>query len=191
MADQSLAARAYASAKRMHDQDPGRMRRPEPEDFAGLDAGQTTTPTEETTDEPEPGWDTSAFDILPAELRAPVMAGAAAHLGRSALELAAEAELLRPTDAHLHLTNPSRYVDGEGRIDRTAIRTDLDRLTRERPELSRYGNGPGQVGVRPDERRRAPEGASTGAGGVPTTDDAVATTLARMEAASGVKFARS
>jgi hypothetical protein len=191
MSDQSLAARAYASAKRMYDQDPSRMRRPEPEDFAGLDAIQTTTPTKETTAPPEPGWDTSAFDILPDALRQPVMAGTARALGRAALELAAQGELLRPTDAHLHLTNPSRYVDGDGRIDRAAIRTDLDRLTRERPELSRFGVGPGQVGVRPDERRRAAPGASTGAGGVPTTDDAVAVSRARMEAASGVKFARS
>lgn len=189
MAGQSLSQRALASATRMWEQD-RRMAKPRAEDFAGLDAIQTTTPTEEPTAPLEPGWDTSAFDVLPVELRSPVMAGTARALGRAALELAAQGELLRPEDAHLHLTDPSRYVDAEGRIDRDAVRTDLDRLTRERPELGRFGPGPGQVGVRPDERRRAPEGASTGAGGVPTTDDAVATVLARMEAASGVKFAR-
>jgi len=64
---------------------------------------------------------------------------------------------------HLYLTDPARYVDGSGRVDRAAIRADLDRLTRERPELGRYGHGPGQEPARPDERRRAAPGGAVGA----------------------------
>jgi len=81
------------------------------------------------------------------------------------LELQAEAELVRPSDVHLHLVDPSRYVDGAGRVDRAAIRTDLQQLVAEQPELSRYGHGPGQEPYRPDERRRPAPGGSVGARG--------------------------
>ncbi len=76
-----------------------------------------------------------------AKLRAGVMAGAAHTLGRAMLEAEAERELARPADVHLHLTDPAKYVNAEGQVDRDAIRRDVGRLVDQRPELSRYGTG--------------------------------------------------
>lgn len=84
---------------------------------------------------------------------------------------------------HLYLTDPARYVDGSGRVDRAAIRDDIARLVRERPELARYGNGPEQEPARPDEQRRAAPGGAVGAGApVDTLADRVAAARAVMEA---------
>lgn len=193
MNEQPLSARAYANAVRMHESD-NRMARPRLEDFAHLDAAPAavrgeTHPVEPPAPVRSPGWDMSAFDALPAEVRGGIAAGTAHGLGRGMLELEAERELVRPADVHLHLTDPGRYVDASGKVDREAIRADVQRLTVERPELSKYGHGPGQEPHRPDERRHAAPGAVVGAGPGPVSTNTVEATRARMEAASGVRFA--
>jgi len=182
-----LSTRVAAIAQLMTDH---RTPPPRPEDYAHLDPPAAPAapppavePAQPAAPSSAPGWDSSASDALPDETRAAVVAGVAVERGRSFLELEAAAELQRPADVHLHLTDPARYVDGSGRVDRTAIRTDLDRLTRERPELARYGHGPGQEPARPDERRHAAPGGAVGAGTPPDTlADRVAAARAVMEA---------
>lgn len=194
MTEQPLSARAYASAVRMHETD-NRMPRPRLEDFAHLDAASAPAapqaePAQRTAPDLSPGWDAAAFDALPEDVRSGVMAGAAQLLGRNMLEIEAEHELLRPSDVHLHLTDTARYVEAAGRVDREAIRGDIAKLVRERPELARYGNRPGQEPARADDRRRPAPGSMVGAGPGPVTtlDDRTKATLARMQSASGVKF---
>lgn len=68
----------------------------------------------------------------------------------------------------------------DGRVDREAMRADIERVVRERPELGRYGNGPGQV-ARPDGRRRTAEGTGVGAGGATGDRSAVDAVLAQMK----------
>lgn len=183
-----LSERAFNSAAMMYESD-HRGPPPEPEDFAHLDAAPVAVVPAEpvpvpAAEPPAPGWDLAAFDALPAETRAAVQAGTARGLGRSVLEIEAEAELLRPGDVHLHITDPSKYVDAQGRVDRAAIRADIGALTRQRPELSRYGSGPGQLGARPDERRHAEQGGPVGAqrGPMSTLADRVAAASAAMRA---------
>lgn len=193
MSEQPLSARAYANAVRMHQSD-SRMARPKIEDFTHLDTPPAIAPDRQAVVETPPavvapGWDMSAFGALPADIRAGIQAGTAHGLGRGMLELEAERELVRPADVHLHLTDPGRYVDASGKVDREAIRADVQRLTVERPELSKYGHGPGQEPHRPDERRHAAPGAVVGAGPGPVSTNTVEATRARMEAASGVRFA--
>ncbi len=182
-----LSERAFNSATMMYESD-HRGPPPEPEDFAHLDAAPAAVvpaepvlvpAAEPPAEPPVPGWDLAAFDALPAETRAAVQAGTARGLGRSVLEIEAEGELLRPGDVHMHITDPSKYVDAQGRVDRAAIRADVGALTRQRPELSRYGNGPGQVGARPDGRRHAEQGGPVGAQRGPTS-----TLAGRVAAAS-------
>ncbi len=166
-----LSQRAHEVAVQMHELGGGP--RPELEHFAHLDVTATAQAQEQQQTpgaDPGPGWDMGAFDALPEEVRAGIQAGTAHGLGRGMLELEAERELVRPADVHVHLTDAARYVDGEGRVDRDAIRGDLRRLTTERPELSRYGHGPGQVGVRPDDRRHAAPGTPIGGHAPPLTD---------------------
>ena len=128
-----------------------------------------------------------------AKLRAGVMTGAAHTLGRAMLEAEAEGELARPADVHLHLTDPARYVNAEGQVDRDAIRRDVGRLVDQRPELSPYGTGPGQHGARPDNRRRAQPGGHIGAAGGPPTavqlDQHVKSSRDQMQRLTGVTFA--
>jgi len=186
-----LSERAYNSAAMMHESD-RRGPAPRREDFAHLDAtpaaavtsaGPAPVPPEAPST--SAGWDASAFDALPPETRAAVQAGTARGLGRSVLEIEAEGELLRPSDVHMHITDPSKYVDAQGRVDRAAIRADVGALTRQRPELSKYGNGSGQVGARPDERRQAEQGGPVGAQRAPASAlaDRVAAASAAMSAA--------
>lgn len=171
MSEQPLSIRAYNSAVQMYQAD---HRGPPPtrQDFAHLDAATATAATHEpspvpATEPAAPGWDVAAFDALPPDTRAGVLAGTAFERGRGFLELEAERALQRPADVHLYLSDAARYVDAEGRVNRDAIRNDLRDLTRQRPELSRYGHGPGQVGARPDERRHAPQDGHVGAAGAP------------------------
>lgn len=190
---ESLSARAYASAMSMWQSNTSRMAKPQPEDFAHLDgAASPASPAAAVEAVPgPPGWDMSAFEALPPEVRAGIQAGTAHGLGRTMLELEAENELARPADVHLHLTDPAKYVDSAGRVDREAIREDLQQLTTGRPELSRYGHGPGQLGARPDERRQAPATLPIGSRPGPASGPDVAGTLARMQSLTGVKFAEA
>ena len=103
-----------------------------------------------------------------AKLRSGVMAGAAHTLGRAMLEAEAERELARPADVHLHLTDPARYVNAEGQVDRDAIRRDVGRLVDQRPELS-LRDRPWPARSPPDNRRRAQPGGHIGAAGGPPT----------------------
>lgn len=193
MTEQPLSARAYAAAQSMYESD-HRGAPPRPEDFTHLDAAAPPAVVEPEQPSapapaPEPGWDVSAFAALPSETRAAVLAGTAAERGSTFLEAEAEAELLRAGDVHRYLTDPAKYVDQAGRVDRTMIRVDLEQLVRDRPELARYGNRPGQDPARPDERRRAAPGSAVGA--TPTSraiNDRVAEVKAIMEGGSGVRF---
>lgn len=194
MPTEPLSAAVLASAQRMHADIPT-MARPDPDDFAYLDRLPATTAEDQGPEppaprEPEPGWDASAFDALPPETRSAVMAATAHSLGRGVLQLEAERELTNPEDVHHYLTDPTSYVDDEGRVDRDSIRADVANLVRRRPQLSRYGNGAGQEPHRPDTRRRAAPDNPIGAKPEPHNPDAaVPATLARMSAATGVTFA--
>jgi len=186
--DQPLSERAYASAKMMYESD-HQGPPPKPEDYAHLDAAPAaaTAPVDPAPAPPEApssaGWDVAAFDRLPAETRAAVQAGTARGLARNMLEIEAEGELVRPADVHLHITDPSKYVGSDGRVDRGAIRRDLAALVSERPELSRYGHGPGQEPYRPDERRHAEAHVGAGGGPAATLADRVAAASAAMRGA--------
>ena len=127
-----------------------------------------------------------------AKLRAGVMAGAAHTLGRAMLEAEAERELARPADVHLHLTDPARYVNAEGQVDRDAIRRDVGRLVDQRPELSRYGpalparSPPRQLPARTARRPHRGGGRSTD--GSPL-DQHVKSSRDQMQRLTGVTFA--
>lgn len=189
----SPAARAYASALRMHEGD-SRIPRPTPEQYAHVTPAQPApAPEGEANASPAPTaptWDTASFDALPSDIREAVRAGTAALHGRNMLELEAEAELARPGDVHRYITDPARYVLSDGTVDRASIRADLAALTCERPELSRFGHAPGQQPFRPDERRRAPEESAVGARPGKSGRTEVASTLQRMQQAMGVRFAQ-
>lgn len=184
-----LSARVYAAARLMHSSGPLTQPAPKLSDFAHLDIGPAAVglgpePPPAAELEPETGWDATAFDALPADVRAGVIAGTAHNVGRAALEVEAEQEMVRPGDVHLHLTNPARYVDRDGRVDRERMRADLVLLTRDRPEMSRYGNRPGQESARPDERLRGGPGSGVGTGRLPIQGDGKERYLAMMAAGS-------
>lgn len=181
-----LSARAYAAACLMHSSGPATQPAPKLADFLHLDVvpvgDLAPEPPPAAEPEPDPGWATAAFDALPADVRNAVMAGTASIIGRAALELEAEQEMVRPSDVHLHLTDSARYVDQDGRVDRERMRADITTLTRDRPELSRYGNQPGQESARPDERRRAGPSSGVGAGRLPVESGGKEKYLAMMAA---------
>lgn len=171
-APQPVSARAFAAAALMYESD-HRGAPPKLDDFAHLDASTTAGALDPaaTGDQSTPrgasGWDFAAFDALPDDTRAAVIAGVAQQTGRTVLENEAQLEMLRPSDVHLHLTDPAKYVDVRGNVDRDAIRHDLRQLTHQRPELSRYGHGNGQESQRPDTRRHGPQDGRVGAAGAP------------------------
>ncbi len=180
LTDRPMSQRVHDAAVLMADGAPV----PSVEAFAHLDVAPAGTerPTEPAADPAptEPSMDFAAFDSLPADIRTAVITATAHVVGSNALRLEAEAELCRPDDVGRYITDPARYVDADGRIDRAAMRADLQRLRTERPELARFGHGPGQEPYRPDDRRRAAPGSPLGVGAAPTTSANVATVLEQM-----------
>lgn len=155
-----LSHKVHAVAMQMYD---GAGPAPTIQQFEHLDRGAAEVEAGPEV-EVEPGWDAAAFDAVPAEYRDAVVAGTAAAIGRGVLHLEAEREMLRPDDIHVHVTDPARFVNVDGRVDRDAIRLAVQRVVTDRPELGRYGTGAGQERARPDDRRRADPADHLGAG---------------------------
>lgn len=107
-------------------------------------------------------------------------AEAAATVIRDAVTGAASARFHDATDA-LAQVDLTTLTDGNGRPDEQKITAALDELLTRKPHL----------GKAVDNRRQAPPGSPIGAtpGAAAPLDDRVKATLARMQAASGVKFA--
>lgn len=107
-------------------------------------------------------------------------AEAAATVIRDAVVTAATERFHDASDA-LAQVDLTTLTDGNGRPDQTKVTAALDELLTRKPHL----------GKAVDTRRRAADGSVIGSGGAPAAplDDRVKATLARMQAASGVKFA--
>jgi hypothetical protein len=84
--------------------------------------------------------------------------GSVPTTARAELERIAADEMARPEDVHEYL-DVGRYLDGTtGHVDKDAVIRDLAWVISERPELCKYGMGPGQIGpdpARPAGHRRA------------------------------------
>lgn len=108
-------------------------------------------------------------------------AEAAATVIRDAVTTAASARFHDASDA-LAQVDLASLTDGNGRPDEQKITAALDDLLARKPHLGRAV----------DNRRQAPPGSAIGAGNggaAAPLDDRVKATLARMQQASGVKFA--
>lgn len=104
----------------------------------------------------------------------------AAEAIRGAVTAAATPLLFDASDALAHI-DLTTVTDGTGKADPAKVTAALDDLLKRKPHLGRAV----------DPRRRAAPGAGVGAAGDASAplDDRVKATLARMQAASGVKFA--
>jgi hypothetical protein len=101
---------------------------------------------------------------------------------RDAVTTAAAARFHDPTDALAHI-DLTTLTDGNGHVDQQKVTTALDELLTRKPHLGKVI----------DTRRHAPDGTPIGGGAPPSAplDDRVKATLARMQQASGVKFAEA
>lgn len=188
---ESLADRTYAAARRMAEQ--AGLPAPSRDDYKHHEAAPQTPAPEgqpppqgtSPADPPAPGttnadtpWDASAFANLPPDVRAQAELAAAGTLGRLALATAAERLMARPEDVHLHITDPTKYVDKDGRVDRDAVARDVSALVDSRPELGR-GFGLSRHAASPH----------AGAGDAPDHGSAAAVNraLARMQDGAGLK----
>jgi hypothetical protein len=100
---------------------------------------------------------------------------------RDAVTTAAAARFHDPSDALAHI-DLTTLTDGNGQVDQQKVTTALDQLLTRKPHLGKVV----------DTRRHAPDGTPIGGGGdgpAALLDDRVKATLARMQAAAGVKLA--